>query len=121
MALPQANIKSPYWNSVAKTSNYSIQGTDIRTVFHNLNAAGNIVLSLPKAGNSSYPRAGGPGLEYQFLVAQAHTITVTPVTGDTLRGKATSASATNATVGSFLHIKCVIPGYWEILLNIGGW
>lgn len=121
MPLNAPLINKHTWRAIAKTRSYSVQGQDTLGVFHNLNATGNITLSLPKAGNSTSTAVGGPGLEYEFLVSAAHTITVTPVSTDTIRGKATGASASNATVGNYLKLKCVIPGYWEVLLNNGAW
>lgn len=114
-------FKAPWWRPVAKTKNYTIQGLDIKSAFTNAGATGAVTLQLPKAGNSAHTQAGGPGLEYMFLCAVNQTITVTPVTGDTIRGKATSASATNATAGSLLWLVCLVPGFWEPVVNNGGW
>jgi hypothetical protein len=121
MPFPSPSIKTPYWKPYARTSSYKISNLDVGTAFNNSGATGNIVLTLPKAGNSAQTSAGGPGSEFIFLVASAHTITVTPVTGDTIRGKAASASATNSTVGSLLWLVCIVPGYWEPIVNNGAW
>jgi hypothetical protein len=110
---PTPHLKGPYWKSIQKVSNYAITGQDIQSGFHNLNSSANITLMLPKAA---------PGLYYKFLVAVNHQITVTPkIATDTIRGKAAGASAVNAAVGSFLSLICLVPGFWEPEINIGGW
>jgi hypothetical protein len=110
---PTPHLKSPYWRSIQKVANYAITGQDIQSGFHNLNGTSNIVLTLPKAF---------PGLYYKFLVAVNHQITVTPKIGtDTIRGKAAGASAVNSTIGSFLSLICLVPGFWEQEINIGAW
>ncbi len=110
---PIPKLKTPYWKSTQKVANYAITGQDSQSGFHNLNAGGNIVLTLPKAA---------PGLYYKFLVAVNHLITVTPkIVTDTIRGKGAGASATNTTVGSFLSLICLVPGFWEPEINIGAW
>jgi hypothetical protein len=109
----QPLLKNPYWKSTQKIANYAITGQDSQSGFHNLNATVNIVLTLPKAF---------PGLYYKFLVAAAHQITVTPkIATDTIRGKAAGASAVNSTIGSFLSLICLVPGFWEPEINIGPW
>jgi hypothetical protein len=111
-----AQLKLAHWRSVQKTSSYAIEGQDSRSGFTNLNAPGNITLTLPKAV------VGGVALQYKFLVSAAHTITVTPkVATDTIRGKAPGASAANAVVGSFLSLICLQNGFWEPEINIGAW
>jgi len=121
MALNTPSLKVPYWKPYSRTASYAVSGTDIGTAFNNAGATGNIVLTLPKAGNASKTAAGGPGLEFIFLVSSAHQITVTPITGDTIRGKSASASAVNSTVGSLLWLLCIVPGYWEPVVNNGAW
>lgn len=121
MALPDASLKSPYWHPVTKTKAYTLQGNDIKFAVNNNGASGNIVITLPKAGNTNFIGAGGPGLEFMFLVAANHLMTVTPNAGDTIRGKAMNASATNSSVGSLLWLVCIVPGFWEPVTNNGGW
>lgn len=113
-AQPTSIHSNVYWRHVDKTSNYTIVGQDSRRGFTNKNAPGNIVLTLPaaKADNS---------LHYKFLVVAAHTITVTPKSTDTIRGKALGASAAAGTAGNFLSLICLTDGFWEPEINIGGW
>jgi hypothetical protein len=110
---PTPKLKTPYWKSTQKIANYAITGQDSQSGFQNLHATANITLTLPKAF---------PGLYFKFLVAVNHQITVTPkITTDTIRGKAAGASAVNSTIGSFLSLICLVPGFWEPEINIGGW
>jgi hypothetical protein len=115
-AATDLKLKQAYWRSVAKTSSYAITGQDTQSSFTNQHAAGNTTLTLPKAV------AGNSTLQYQFLVTDGHTITVTPkIATDTIRGKAAGASATNNGIGSFLWLVCIQTGFWEPIINIGAW
>lgn len=103
-------IGQAFLGSKPLSASATLTGTDSGKGFSNAPATAAITVSLPKSK---------PGLTYQFLEVVAHNIVVTPVTGDTVRGLAASASYTLNAVGQLLVLECITPGFWEVV-NIPG-
>lgn len=103
-------IGQAFLGSKPLSASATLTGTDSGKGFSNAPATAAITVSLPKSK---------PGLTYQFLEVVAHNITVTPVTGDTIRGLSTSASYVLNAVGQLLVLECITPGFWEVV-NIPG-
>jgi hypothetical protein len=107
--------KAPFTAPKVITKNKTLLGTDSGSAWVNTGATGNITITLPLAT----PPHSGPtqGLVYQFLVANAHTITVQPLTNDTIQGNAGPGVATVLTTqGTIYQIECIRPGFWEVLV-----
>jgi hypothetical protein len=95
------------------TASKVLTGTDAGCAFTNTNATASITFTLPKAAVGL--TAVTSGLMFQFLVASAHNIVITPKTGDTIRGLAASASLTLTTVGQFVQLECIVANFWEVV------
>lgn len=104
------NLKQVQIVPKAKSASFSVTGIESGCCFTNLGATGNIVGTLPKAA---------PSLEYRFFVAATHTLTITPRSTDSIRGKGAGASYAYGTIGGLIHLVCIVAGTWEIETNIG--
>jgi hypothetical protein len=104
------NIKQ--WQVLPKaySANFSLTGNDSEQASTNLGATGNITGTLPQAL---------PGREYYFFVASGHTLTVSPRSTDSIRGKGAGATYAYGTIGGLLKLVCIVQGTWEIEVNIG--
>lgn len=101
---------------IAKTSNYSILASDIKTRFTNAGASGTVVLTLPTAV---------AGMVYAFYVLAAQTLTITAGTGATIRNAASVSSsagtASASTVGNVIVLTAVSSTSWITESVVGSW
>jgi len=98
-------LKQAFWTPKYVTANKILTGTDSGTVWTNPNATANVTLTLPKAT--------GSGITYGFVQVNAHSMSIAPLTGDTIRGLAASTSFT-LTNGSTVTLISVQSGYWDV-------
>jgi hypothetical protein len=98
-------LKQAFWTPKYATANKILTGTDSGTVWANPNATANVTLTLPKAT--------GSGITYGFVQVNAHSMSIAPLTGDTIRGLAASTSFT-LTNGSTVTLISVQSGYWDV-------
>jgi hypothetical protein len=98
-------LKQAFWTPKYVTANKILTGTDSGTVWANPNATANVTLTLPKAT--------GSGITYGFVQVNAHSMSIAPLTGDTIRGLAASTSFT-LTNGSTVTLITVQSGYWDV-------
>jgi hypothetical protein len=108
-------LKQAFITPKPVTQNQTLTGTDSGKAFVNTNATTAVTLTLPKA--SVGLSVVTSGLTFQFLVAAAHNIIITPKVGDTIRGLAVSASLTLNTVGQLVQLECITAGFWEVLFD----
>lgn len=108
-------LKQAFWWPKQSTQSRTLIGTDSGTAWSNTNATGAITFTLPKAAVGLTQVVSG--LSYQFILTNlaGNDIVITPKTGDTIRGLATSASLTLTTVGQCVELECVTAGYWEVI------
>jgi len=98
----------------AKTTGYSVLGTDAGTIFTNTGAGGGVNFTLPTAS---------AGLQYIFYRDANQTITITAGASTTIRVAATqSATAGNVTldaVGSSLTLISISATQWVAVASTG--
>ncbi len=89
------------------TSPETIAVTDSRKCITNTGAGGAVTYNLP---------AAALGLEYYFVVTATQDMVVDAAGTDTIRVaagvSAAGGTATNGTIGSTLHLCCVVAGQW---------
>ena len=105
-------LKQAFWWPKNSTTSRVLTGTDSGVAWTNTNATASVTFTLPKAAVGL--TAVVSGLAFQFLVAAAHSVVITPKTGDTIRGLAASAPLTLTSVGQFVQLECVTANFWEV-------
>lgn len=98
----------------AFTANGSLSNNDTYTVCTNQGATGPVTVTLPKAYAASGPF-------YFFVAAGGKTLSAKPALGDSIRGKAVNTAISSNTLASLLKLQCVLPGTWELEVNVGTW
>jgi len=75
LRLTAVAIERPQFSTVAKTANYTLSSSDCNgfTTFTNTGASGTINFTLP---------SGADGLRVKFIAVNAHTVKVTPASGE---------------------------------------
>jgi hypothetical protein len=106
-------LKQAFWWPKNSTMSRTLTGTDSGTAWTNLNSTGPITFTLPKAAVGLTTVVSG--LAFQFLVATAQSVVITPKTGDTIRGLAASASLTLTAVGQLIELECIENGFWDMI------
>lgn len=110
-----SKLKRSIWWPKSVTASKTLTGTDADIAFNNTNATGTITFTLPKASSGTTTTVNG--LAFQFILTNTagNSIVITPITGDTIRGYAASASLTLSAVGQLVELECITAGYWEIV------
>lgn len=110
-----SKLKRSIWWPKSVTASKTLTGTDADIAFNNTNATGTITFTLPKASSGTTTTVNG--LAFQFILTNlaGNSIVITPITGDTIRGYAASASLTLNAVGQLVELECITAGYWEIV------
>lgn len=88
-----------------QTGNYTLDTTDVGIIFRNEGASGDITYTLPNAVN---------GMHYRIAnTASGKQVTITPDTGDRIRGLLANESLQLRTMVQWIELTCHDNGIWD--------